>query len=249
MDLEKMKKIVQDDFDAQIGIWGSVERAPGEEAEIYDLVIKCVDFSAQPSPKVIYEVKARTNSASEIPHLYVKQMLDALYGPEAGAAPRPPISWPKTTGRRTRTLWSAISSTAPAACPRAGTRWPASSASRWAGWCAGWPRKAIPRTRSSASRSIKNVAENEGVMYYSDCFPVEEGAKYRFQCRWRSTAPAVKVFIKCYDEVPTSYGEQTGQHAKSIAASKTSKARAASGTRTPKTSRPNTRSTRPSGAA
>ena len=30
MDLEKMKKIVRDDFDAQIGIWGSVERAPGQ---------------------------------------------------------------------------------------------------------------------------------------------------------------------------------------------------------------------------
>ena len=29
MDLEKMRKIVQGDFDAQIGIWGSVERAPG----------------------------------------------------------------------------------------------------------------------------------------------------------------------------------------------------------------------------
>ena len=37
MDLEKMKKIVQDDFGAHIGIWGSIERAPGEEAEIYDL--------------------------------------------------------------------------------------------------------------------------------------------------------------------------------------------------------------------
>ena len=36
-------------------------------------------------------------------------------------------------------------------------------------------------------------------MYYSDFFPVEEGAKYRFQCRWRSTGPAAKVFIKCYD--------------------------------------------------
>ncbi len=45
----------------------------------------------------------------------------------------------------------------------------------------------------------RDVAENEGVMYYSDFFPVEEGATYRFQCRWRSTAPAAKVFIKCYD--------------------------------------------------
>ena len=35
----------------------------------------------------------------------------------------------------------------------------------------------------------KIVAENEGVMYYSLPFPVEEGATYRFQCRWRSTGP------------------------------------------------------------
>ena len=35
----------------------------------------------------------------------------------------------------------------------------------------------------------QNVAENEGVMYYSDFFPVEEGAKYRFQCRCRIRRP------------------------------------------------------------
>ena len=59
--------------------------------------------------------------------------------------------------------------------------------------------KGNPPTKSFASRSTENVAENEGVMYYSDFFPVEEGATYRFQCRWRSDAPAAKVFIKCYD--------------------------------------------------
>ena len=42
-------------------------------------------------------------------------------------------------------------------------------------------------------------------MYYSLPFPVEEGAKYRFQCRWRTNGPAVKVFIKCYDELDTPY--------------------------------------------
>ena len=28
---------------------------------------------------------------------------------------------------------------------------------------------------------------------------------YRFQCRWRTTGSAAKVFIKCYDELPTSF--------------------------------------------
>jgi hypothetical protein len=42
-------------------------------------------------------------------------------------------------------------------------------------------------------------------MYYSLPFPVREQATYRFQCRWRSTGPSPKVFIKCYDEMPSTY--------------------------------------------
>ena len=53
-------------------------------------------------------------------------------------------------------------------------------------------------------------------MYYSDSFPVEAGAKYRFQCRWRSDGPAAKVFVKCYDEISESL-----PGARSIAASRT----------------------------
>jgi hypothetical protein len=59
----------------------------------------------------------------------------------------------------------------------------------------------------------RNVAENEGVMYYSDFFPVEEGATYRFQCRWRSKGPAVKVFVKCYDDVPNALRRENEKHA------------------------------------
>ena len=40
--------------------------------------------------------------------------------------------------------------------------------------------------------------------------PVEEGATYRFQCRWRTTGSAAKVFIKCYDELPTSFRTREG---------------------------------------
>ena len=35
------------DFDAQIGIWGSIERVAGHEEDVYNLVIKCVDFSVR----------------------------------------------------------------------------------------------------------------------------------------------------------------------------------------------------------
>jgi hypothetical protein len=54
-------------------------------------------------------------------------------------------------------------------------------------------------------------------MYYSDWFPVQEGATYRFQCRWRTNGPAVKVFIKCYDEMSSEYRQSN--EAKPAAAS------------------------------
>jgi len=50
----------------------------------------------------------------------------------------------------------------------------------------------------------KKTAENEGALYYSDYFPIEKGATYRFQCRWRSDRPEVKIFIKCYADDPRS---------------------------------------------
>ena len=51
----------------------------------------------------------------------------------------------------------------------------------------------------------EEVAGMSGVLYYSDPFPVEKGATYRFQCRWKSTGSVAKVFIKCYDELPTEF--------------------------------------------
>ena len=36
--LAEVEEVVRKTFDAQIGIWGSVERAPGTDGEIYDLV-------------------------------------------------------------------------------------------------------------------------------------------------------------------------------------------------------------------
>ena len=198
MDLDKIKQIVEDEFHGQIGIWGSIERAPGTEGEIYDLVLKCVDFSAKPKPKVIYEAKARTKSVSEIPHRYVKEMLDALAGkrPSGEAASVLTIDdgW-----RKNKNLVAGDFEQGAAGVPkgwdkRAGQqREPLGGLVRWT------------TERSNAGNKVirftldRNVAENEGVMYYSDLFPVEEGATYRFQCRWRSIAPAVKVFIKCYD--------------------------------------------------
>ncbi len=60
--------------------------------DVYDLVIKCVDFSEE-KPRVIMDLTARTNSVSEIPHLYGEQLLDKLYERQPrGPKPQDPIA-------------------------------------------------------------------------------------------------------------------------------------------------------------
>jgi hypothetical protein len=197
MDLAKMKKIVEEDFGGHIGIWGSVERAPGTEAEIYDIVLKCVDFSAKPKPRVIYEAKARTKSVSEIPHLYVKELLAALHGKTPGSQANSVLTsdaWTKSKNLVAGDFEQGTGGVPKGWDKRAGQqREPLGGLVRWTSEKGKADNKVVRFTLD------RNVAENEGVMYYSDFFPIEEGATYRFQCRWRSTAPAAKVFIKCYD--------------------------------------------------
>jgi hypothetical protein len=198
-DLKQMKKIVRDDFDAHIGIWGSVERAPGADGEIYDLAVKCVDFSAQPNPKIIYEVKARTRSVSEIPHLCVKKMFDALYEREP-IGPTAPDALAEANWKKNPNLVVGDFGRGSGGVPK-GWDTAAGQQREPLGRLVQWTdEEGNPRNKVVRFTLDKNVAENEGVMYYSEYFPVEEGAKYRFQCRWRSTGPSVKVFVKCYGE-------------------------------------------------
>jgi len=207
--LAEVGEVVRNDFDADIGIWGSVERAPGAEWEIYDLVIKCVDFSAQPEPKLIYEVSARTNSVSEIPHLYVKQMLDKLYDRKPGGPP-PVDQFAEENWKNNPNLVL-------------GGDFQKGIGGVPVGWEPGWEAgyvnqyeklgnvvKWIAETGNPSNKVIRftfdqGLGDSTGVAYYGKPFPVDEGAKYRFQCRWRSNGPAVKVFIKCYDEMGSEY--------------------------------------------
>ena len=50
-----------------------------------------------------------------------------------------------------------------------------------------------------------DVGDGFGVMYYSDPFPVEENALYRYRCRYRSNGPKTIVFIKCHGEMKSAY--------------------------------------------
>ena len=213
MSLERMKEVVRKDFDAQIGIWGSVERVAGHEGDVYDLVIKCVDFSAPGGPKTIYDRSVRTNSVSEIPHLYVKEMLDALYDRKPGGPavvdPAVEKNWKENPNLVVGGDFQSGSGGVPRGWePVAGQlREPLGNLVRWAA------EEGKPSNKLIRFVFPGIVGDNEGVMYYSKPFRVEEGSKYRFQCRYRTNGPAVKVFIKCYDEVGTTYQPEGGYKA------------------------------------
>jgi hypothetical protein len=204
--LEQVKQVVRRDFDADIGIWGSVERVEGNETDAYDLWIRCVDFSAEPEPKVISEAKnVRTKTVSEIPHLYVKEMLDKLYQRKPGGPPPADEFVEENWKNNPNLLPGGDFETGDGGVPkgwedRAGQlREPLGGLIRWMAE-AGNPQNRVVRFSFPQA-----VGDNEGVMYYSKPFSVEAGATYRFQCRYRTTGPAVKVFIKCYDEAGTQY--------------------------------------------
>jgi hypothetical protein len=199
--LSKMKEIVVTEQAGDIGIWGKVERVQGFDADVYDLWINVADFSVEP-PRFLYQKTARTQTVSEIPHIYVKQALDRLYGRANQVArtvdPRLQERWEKAAnfvkgdfqqGRRAPAGWDPL--------PHDVT------------W--GEERGNDANSRNKVIRFTMNedVAGSTGVLYYSAFFPVEEGATYRFQCRWRTTGSAAKVFVKCYDELPTRF--RTGE--------------------------------------
>jgi hypothetical protein len=211
--LDKVKEVLRGTFDADIAIWGSVERAPGTDGEIYDLVIKCVDFTSAAEPKVIYEKTARTNSVSEIPHLYIKEMLDKLYDRQAqGPAPVDQLAeeaWEKNPnlvkGGGFERGTNGVPTGWESRCGQ--NREPLGKLVAW-----------LPEAGNSQNHVVRftldrGIAESFGVMYYSDFFPVSEGAKYRFQCRYRTNGPSPKVFIKCYDEMGSEYKDETAQSA------------------------------------
>ncbi len=196
--LDAMKKILRDDFGADIAVWGKVERVPGFDLDVYDLWINVADFSGD-KPRIIYQTKSRTKTVSEISHLYVKAALDALYGRQSGAIAGPD---PEAEQR-----WAS------------GTNLVQGDFEKGRAAPAGWDplpnhvKRVVVSTDNDKENHVVRfqfpgeVAATTGVLYYSDFFPVEEGAMYRFQCRWRTTGSAAKVFIKCYDELPTRFEE------------------------------------------
>ncbi len=202
--LDQMRHVVQDDFRGHVGIWGRVERVPGHEWEVYDLTIKCVDFSAGPEPKVVYEATARTNSVSEIPHLYVEQMLDKLYGRKPGEPP-PPNPIEEQYWLDNPNLIVGDFQQGAGGVPKGWDRGGGQHREPLGGLVSWLPEGGNPTNKVIRFTFGQDIGDTYGVMYYSDWFPIEEGAKYRSQLRYRSNGPKVIVFIKCYSEVAGPY--------------------------------------------
>jgi hypothetical protein len=199
--MDQMKRFIKEDFGGDIGIWGTVELAPGNAGEVYDLKIKCIDFSQDP-PKTIYDKSVTTNSAAEIPHLYVKEMLDALYDRKPGQT--------ETSNPYAEDNWKNNPNLVKGGDFEHGHGYPE-------GWepltvrqdyyhYVSWTTEAGNGSNKVLRMDIpKEIAESTGVLYYSQFIKIQEGATYRFQCRYRTNGPSPKVFIKCYDEMPTVY--------------------------------------------
>ncbi|MBN1911676.1 MAG: hypothetical protein JW818_18180 [Pirellulales bacterium] len=208
MALEKMKRIVIKDFGADVAIWGSVERVPGNAWDVYDLKIRCIDFTTGPKPVVLYKVDARTKTVSEIPHVYVKAMLDGLYGrTPGGPVPVDPLiekNWKNNPNLIRGGDFQRGRDGVPEGWDSRGgqKREPLGNLVRWV------TESGNPSNRVIRLTFDKALGDTFGVMYYSDYFPIEEGATYRFQCRWRTDGPEAKVFIKGYDEVASEYKDK-----------------------------------------
>lgn len=199
--LDEMKRAVVQEQAGDVAIWGKVERVPGTTEDEYDLRIKVVDFSTDP-PKVLHDATGRTKTVSEIPHVYIKAALDDLYGRKpgelaAGEAPARAAIGPNLVkgtfeeGRGGPVGWDPLP--------------------RFVTWIKAEGAGAEARGKIIRFTLDEATAATTGVLYYSEPFPVEEGATYRFSCKWRSSGSAVKVFIKCYDEFSSRYQDASGK--------------------------------------
>jgi hypothetical protein len=201
--MEKMKQAVKTEQAGDVGIWGKIERVAGNETDVYDLWINVVDFSTDP-PRIIYQKKARTQTVSEIPHIYIKEAMEALTGKVVAAFPTRENSPPKGSAKGSSLVNGDFED---------GRRSPL-------GWDPLTPLMSVKAERGASGTNHylhfnipQTEAENAGVLYYSDFFPVEAGKTYRFQCRWRTSGCAVKVFVKCYDEFATRFARDGGNSA------------------------------------
>ncbi|MDR3198307.1 MAG: hypothetical protein LBU34_10615 [Planctomycetaceae bacterium] len=203
--LEKMKEYVTKIFNADIGIWGKIERVDKDVMEIYDFWLKVADFSVDP-PKIIYEVnQVRTEAVAEVTGIYVRAAIEKLYNKQARTAAEKAemeTNWAKNPNLMEGGDFEKVSNNIPVG---------------WENRCAqhrepiGRLVKRVkdpnqPENHFLHTEFDTEIAEGFGLMYYSKPFPIEDAAMYRIDYRIRKSKDVKAiVFIKCYDTIDTKF--------------------------------------------
>ena len=203
--LDKMKEVVTKTFNADIGIWGKIERVDRDVMEIYDFWMKVVDFSFDP-PKVIYQVdKTRTDAIAEVTGIYVRQAMEKLYNKQARTKEenaQMEENWAKNPNLIVGGDFEKVQNGIPVG-------WEARCAQHREPIGRLVKRIADPLDKSNHFLHFEldaETAEGFGLMYYCKPFPVEEGATYRLDYRYRlSKGINCIVFVKCYDVIDTTF--------------------------------------------
>lgn len=208
--LTQMKDWVTKTFNSDIGIWGKIERVDKDVMEIYDFWMKIVDFSVDP-PRVIYEVsKARTDAIAEVTGIYVRSGMDKLYDRQARTKAEQAAmqaNWDKNPNLMEGGDFERTSGGIPVG---------------WESRCAQHrepigrlvqrvPDPDNPKNHYLHTEFDAGIGEGFGLMYYSKPFPIEEGATYRLDYRYRlSKGVNCIVFVKCYDVMDTEFKPTAG---------------------------------------
>lgn len=198
--LETVARIAHTEHGGDIAIWGKVERVAGMETDAYDLWIRIADVSAEP-PRVLYAKQVRTVTVSEIPHTYLRDALAELAGADAKRVivSGQTLQQKTTIGPRLLSCDFERGTSAPEGWSPLGAN-------------VSWRNDESSRNSNRFLRFSlpDDVAGTTGVLSYSKEFAVETGATYRLQCRWRSSGPALKVFVKCYGDVSEADESSSG---------------------------------------
>jgi hypothetical protein len=203
--LDEMKEYVTKIFNADIGIWGKIERVDKDVMEIYDFWLKAVDFSFDP-PKTVYEVnQVRTEAVAEVTGIYVRAAVEKLYDKQARTAAEKAemeANWEKNPNLMGGGDFEKMSGGIPVG---------------WESRCGqhrepfGRIVKVLPDPEKTGNHYLhldidEDTGTTTGLMYYSKPFPVEEGATYRIDYRYRLSKHINSiVFIKCYDTIDTQF--------------------------------------------
>jgi len=185
---EDVARAGREGFGASFVFWGEVQPARAG----YTIHFKAVDCTAEPAKLVIDEERSAEN-VHMIP-LLVDEVLRQLTGEPA------PVKVPDPAAER---AWETNPNLLPNGSFEKGSEQPA-------GWqplpdYARWVANPDGGGRCLQFDLDRERAESYGGLYYSDYVPLRPGATYRFQVRVKSLGPTPKVFLKAYEDFPTTF--------------------------------------------